>query len=98
MRRARAVIAVALALVALALMLAACGGGGDDEEATTSPAPTEAPSEGAAPPSPGALPPGIAECLEDKGVELESPADLHSAPPEVLQECFESLHQGGGSP
>lgn len=95
MRRPRAVISVALALVALTLILAACGG---DEEATTTPAPSEAPSGDATPPSPGALPPGIAECLADRGYELESPADLHSAPPQVLSACFDALHQGGGVP
>lgn len=94
MRRLRAPIAVVpLALVALALVLAACGG--DGEEPATSPAPSEAPSEGTAPSSPGALPPGIEECLAERGVELESPADLHSAPPQAVEACFESLHSGG---
>jgi hypothetical protein len=96
-RRPRAVIAVALVLVALALMLAACGGS-DDEEPTTSPAPSEAPSGEAAPPSPGALPPELLECFADKGYEIESPAEIHSAPPQVVQECFGALHQGGGAP
>jgi hypothetical protein len=96
-RRSRAVISVALALVALALMLAACGGG-DEEETTTSPAPSEAPSEGATPPSPGALPPELVECYADKGFDIESPADIHSAPPQVVEACFESLHRGGGAP
>ena len=98
MRRPRAVSAIALALVALALMLAACGGGDDDEEATTSPAPTEAPSEGAAPPSPGALPPELVECMADQGFDIESPTEIHSAPQQVVQECFGALHQGGGAP
>jgi len=93
-RRPRAVIAVALALVALALILAACGGG-DGEETTTGP-PSQAPS-GSTTPSPGALPPGIAECLADQGFEIE-PAELHSVPPQVLQACFQALHQGGGVP
>lgn len=97
MRRPRVVIAVALALAALALILAACGGG-DDEDPTTSPAPTEAPSGGATPPSPGALPPGIAECIADQGFDLESPDELHSVPEQVLQACFNALHQGGGVP
>jgi hypothetical protein len=96
-RRPRAVIAVALALVALALILAACGGD-DDEEATTSPAPSEAPSGGAEPPSPGALPPELVKCYAKRGYKIESPGDIHSAPPRVVQECFRALHQGGGSP
>jgi hypothetical protein len=96
MSRRRAVAALAVALVALALLLAACGG--DDEEPATSPPPAEAPGGGAAQPSLGALPPGIAECLADQGVVLESPDDLHSAPQEVLNACFNALHQGGGAP
>jgi len=96
-RRYRAVIAVTLALVALALLLAACGGG-DDDEASTNPSPTEAPSQGATPPSPSALPQALVECYADKGYKIASPADIHSAPPEVVQECFGALHQGGGTP
>jgi hypothetical protein len=95
-RRPRAVSAVALTLVALALTLAACGGG--DEGETTSPAPSEAPSDGATAPSAGALPQELVECYADKGYKIESPADIHSAPPQVVQECFAALHQGGGSP
>ena len=91
-----AVAVVAVVLVALVLLLAACGGG--DEEPATSPAPAEAPGGGAAPPSLGGLPPGIAECLADQGVVLESPDDLHSAPQDVLNACFNALHQGGGAP
>ena len=97
MRRPRAAYAVAPGLVALALALGACGDD-DDAEVTTTPAPTEAPSEGAAPPSPGALPPELFECFADKGYELSSPTEIHSAPPQVVQECFGALHQGGGAP
>jgi hypothetical protein len=96
-RRLRAVIAVGLALVALAVMLAACGGD-DDGDANTSPAPSEAPSETTAPPAPGGLPPELVECYADKGYRVQSPADIHSAPPEVVQKCFSSLHGGGGAP
>jgi hypothetical protein len=96
MRRPRAVIAVALALLALALVFAACGGE-DDEGTTTNRAPSEAPAGGAAPPGLGALPPGIAECLADQGYEIE-PSELHSVPRQVLQTCFNALHQGGGAP
>jgi hypothetical protein len=95
--RSGARIAVALALVALAFMLAACGGG-DDGKTNTSPAPSGAPSEGATTPGAGALPPQLVECYADKGYEIDSPTDIHSAPLEVVQECFGALHQGGGSP
>jgi hypothetical protein len=102
-RRPRVFIAVALVLVALALMLAACGGG-DEGETTTSPAPAAAPSDGAAPPGVASqLPPGIAECLADQGVDLEG-ADINeifhgdAVPPQVLNACFGALHQGGGVP
>jgi hypothetical protein len=96
-RRPRAVMAVALALVALALIFAACSGG-DDDEASTSPAPTGAPNGGATPPSPSALPPELLECFAENGYEIASPNELHSAPPQVVQECFGALHQGGGAP
>lgn len=95
MRRPRALIAVALALVATAFVLAACGGG--DEGPTTGPAPAEAPSGDATPPSPGALPPGIGECLADRGFDVE-PDELHSVPPQVLEACFDALHGGGAAP
>jgi hypothetical protein len=77
--------------MALGLTFAACGG--DDEETTTAPAPSvEAPSGGAAPSGLGALPPGFVECMAEQGYEIESSADIHSAPPEVLQACFGSSH------
>jgi hypothetical protein len=95
--RLRAVIAVALALVALSLMLAACSGD-DDGEASTSPAPSDAQNESTTPPSSGGLPPELLKCFADKGFQIESPAEIHSAPPEVVQECFGALHQGGGAP
>jgi hypothetical protein len=94
--RHRAVIAVALALVTIALVLAACSG--DDDEEATSPAPSEPPSGGSTPPRPSALPPELVQCFADKGFELESPTEIHSAPPQVVQECFGALHQGGGAP
>jgi hypothetical protein len=97
----RTAISVGLALVALIAIVAAAialaSGGGEAEEPATGPAPAEAPAEGVAPPGSGGLPPGIEECLAEQGVELSSPADLHAAPPETLQACFEALHQGGGS-
>jgi hypothetical protein len=96
-RRTRALIALAVALVALSIAIAACGGG-DDEETNTRPAPAETPGDGATPPSPGALPPELLQCFADKGYKIESPAQIHSAPPQVVQECFEILHEGGGAP
>ena len=94
--RIRRLLVISLAVVAFAL--AACGGGDEgDGDAATSPAPTGAPSGGdTTPPAPGALPPGLLDCLAEKGFEVESPADIHSAPPQVLQQCFQGLHQGGG--
>jgi ABC-type glycerol-3-phosphate transport system substrate-binding protein len=92
----------ALALVATVLLLAACGGGDDDESTTTTdsaPATTApAPSQGTPPPSGGQLPPQLVECFEDKGIEVDSVDEIHSAPPEVVQECFSALHGGGGPP
>lgn len=93
MRRLGAFLAVALALVALA----GCSGD-DDKEATTNPAPSEAPSGDATPPSPSGLPPELLECFADKGFDVRSPTEIHSAPPQVVQECFGALHQGGGAP
>jgi hypothetical protein len=104
MRRSRLLTVVALALFALTLGLSSCGGdnGGDDEGTTTTSPPPSAgfgpPSEGAAPPSASTLPPQLLECFADRGFEIESPAELHSAPPQVVQECFQALHQGGGVP
>jgi hypothetical protein len=86
-----------LALALVALSLTACGGD-DDEGTTTTPAPSEAPNGGATPPSAGGLPPGIAECIADQGLDLESPDELHSVPDGVLQACFQALHQGGAAP
>jgi|Tabmets5t2r1_1033131.scaffolds.fasta_scaffold159279_1 hypothetical protein len=90
----RAVGAVAFALVALTLLLGGCLGG-DDEDTTNSPAPAAAPDGDAAPPSPTGLPPELVECFADRGFDLKSPAEIHSAPPQVVQECFGALHQGG---
>jgi hypothetical protein len=93
MRRRGAVLAVALALVAPS----ACSDD-DDGDASTSPAAREAPNESAAPPSSGGLPPELLECFAENGFELQSPAEIHSAPPELVQECFSALHQGGAAP
>jgi hypothetical protein len=100
-KRPGAVTALALALVALVVTLAACGGDDEQNKEATPPA-SEAPrgdgGGSTAPPSPGALPPELPECFADKGYDVQSPAEIHSAPPQVVQECFGALHQGGGSP
>jgi hypothetical protein len=104
----RTAISVAVALVVLIAIvivgIAVAGGGGDDGESSTSPAPAAAPSDGAAPPDVASqLPPGVADCLADQGVDLEG-ADINeilhggAVPPQVLNACFQALHQGGGAP
>lgn len=104
MRRPRAVISVVLALVALALVLAACGGGADEgSDANATPPASGAPNprtpdQGAPPDAPAALPPEFLDCVAAEGFEVDaSGANLHSLPPQVLQTCFGSLH-GGGAP
>lgn len=96
-RRPRTVISVAVALVVvLAIVVGGLAIAGDDGEEATTGSPPPAPS-GSGAPSQGALPPGIAECLAERGFEIESPDELHSAAPqEVIDECFNALHQGGG--
>jgi hypothetical protein len=106
MKGPRTVIAVGLALVVLVAIvvgsIALAGGGDDEANKETSPPASEAPlGDGGgspAPPSPSALPPELLQCFADKGYAIESPAEIHSAPPEVVQECFGALHQGGGAP
>jgi hypothetical protein len=88
-------------VIALALTLAACGGDDDDDGATTTTAPSSGfapPSGGTPPPSAGTLPPTLVQCFADQGFELEDPTQIHSAPPQVVRQCFEALHQGGGAP
>jgi hypothetical protein len=100
-RRPSGLSALALALTALTLLLAACAGG-DDEENQANPPASEAPlgdgGGSTTPQSPGALPPELLECFADKGYEIDSPTRIHSAPPQVVEECFGALHQGGGAP
>lgn len=99
MRRLPLLPAIAV-VVALALVVGACRGGDDrDENARTSPPRSQAPDggEGGTPPaSPGQLPPEFVKCMAEKGFDVTSSADIHSAPPQVLQACFGALHQGGG--
>ena len=86
MRHVRVVSAAPPVLLALALTLAACGGGDD-----------EAPSRGTTSPSPGGLPPSLVECFADEGFDIESGDEIHSAPPQVVETCFNELHEGEGS-
>jgi hypothetical protein len=105
-RRKAISVAVALvAVIAIVVVGIAVAGGGGDEETSTSPAPAAAPSGGAPPADVASqLPPGIAECLADQGVDIPEGADLNellhggAVPPQVLAACFQALHQGGGAP
>lgn len=83
-------------LVAAAISMGACGGGDDDTaEESRSPSPTpSSPSPTLS--SPDQLPPAFVQCMADQGFSVTSSADVHSAPPEVLQLCFGTLHGGGG--
>jgi hypothetical protein len=103
-RRPRAVIAVPLALVVLVAIvlggIAVAGGG--DNETSTNPAPRDGVQSPTEPtPSPGdpsSLPPEFVRCMADQGFDVDTPDDIHAAPPQVLQTCFGALHQGGGPP
>jgi hypothetical protein len=93
-----AVSAALVVLVGIVLGGFALAGSGDDDTAAK-PAPrdaVEAPAETATPPSgAGELPPQFVQCMADQGYAIESPDDIHAAPPQVLQACFGSLHGGG---
>jgi hypothetical protein len=86
--RSRTIVAFAAGIVALTLLLAACGGG--DGEKT--------PAKATPPSASGSLPPAFLECMADQGFSIESSADIHLAPLEVLQVCFASLHEDSGTP
>jgi hypothetical protein len=81
-----------LIAVALGLPVAGCGGG--DDPKTTTPATTSPPSPQGPSPSAGQLPPAFTKCMRDRGYEITSPDQIHSAPLQVLQACFGELHQG----
>ena len=87
MNRSRALRAAIALQGALALTAAACGG--DDDDGT--------PSETTTPPNAGALPPDLFECFAGEGYAMESPDEIHTAPPEVVERCFNEFHEGGGS-
>jgi hypothetical protein len=93
MRRLRAVIAIALALIAVVVGLAALAGG-DGEDTTTGPASRRTTTDNATPPNaPGTLPPEFVDCMAEQGFDVDSPDEIHSAPPQALQACLGSLHQ-----
>lgn len=87
MRRCRATRLAPILLAALAVAGLACGGGDDGDT----------PSGTTSPPSPGALPPSLLECFADEGFDVESPDEIHTAPPQVVETCFNELHEGEGS-
>jgi hypothetical protein len=79
----------------------ACVGDDEENKEATPPASESPPrddSGSTTPPSPNALPPELLECFAERGYAIESPTEIHSAPPQVVQECFGVLHQGGGAP
>jgi hypothetical protein len=86
-----------IAAVVMGVAFAGCGG--DDEKATTTPAARDAVETPDAPASaPSGLPSEFVECMAAQGYEVTSSDDIHSAPTQILQMCFGSLHDGGGAP
>ena len=81
---------VVAAVLMIGLAAAGCGGGEDSPSAEPA-APSTAPNV-------SGLPPEFVACMADRGYAIESADDVHSAPQAVLQECFGSLHEGGGMP
>jgi hypothetical protein len=77
----------AIVALGMGLALSSCGGG--DEEAMR-PAPSVTPVA----PSESGLPPEFLQCMADNGYDVEQGGDIHSAPMELLQRCFGSLHDG----
>jgi hypothetical protein len=99
-KNARTLIAVSASLVVLAAIVLgglALAGSGDNAIDDGAPRdPVETPTETATPPSgAGGLPPQFVQCMADQGYAIESPDDIHTAPQQVLQACFGSLHGGG---
>ena len=110
MRRPKAVVSLAVALVLLVAVvvggIAIAGGSGGDEGTNATPAPSEAPGGSDTPPGLGAFPPQFIQCLTDQGVDIEDLEGLDpneifhggAVPPQVLNTCFGVLHGGGGAP
>jgi hypothetical protein len=94
MSRAVALAGGGIALIVLVVAVLVLGA--DDDGTSSTPLPSgdvEAPS--GSPPSAGdlgALPPGFVGCMAQQGYEIQSSADIHSAPPDVLQACFGAAH------
>jgi hypothetical protein len=85
----------ALLLVTLvALGIGGCGGNGDEAPRDRGDAPRE--TTGTTTSAPDSLPPEFVKCMAERGYEVESSAEVHSAPQEIVQACFEAVHQGGG--
>jgi hypothetical protein len=40
--------------------------------------------------------PEFVKCMAERGFDIATSAEIHSAPPDVLRVCFQSLHSGGG--
>jgi hypothetical protein len=78
----------------IGIALSSCGGDGEPETARPAPTDTpEPPNETAPAPSPpSGLPTEFLECMAEQGYDVEQGADIHSAPMELLQRCFGSLH------
>jgi hypothetical protein len=85
---------VTIGLLAIALVLSSCTGDDDDADRTpAAPDAAEGPNGGASPPADaGQLPPEFIRCMADRGYKVKSSADVQSAPPQVLQACFGSIH------
>jgi hypothetical protein len=85
---------ITIGVMAIGLVLSSCSSDEDDPKTTPAPpAGVEAPNEGAAPRGdPSQLPPEFVRCMAEQGYEVKSSGDIHSAPPQVLQACFGSIH------
>jgi hypothetical protein len=86
---------VPLLLALVALGIAGCGDGADaPRDRVEAPGATTSDTTSA----PESLPPQFVKCMADRGYEIKSSADIHSAPPKIVQACFEAAHQGGRAP
>jgi hypothetical protein len=85
---------ITIGVMVMGLAFASCSSDDDVPKPTLEPpAGVEAPKEGATPPGdPRQLPPEFIRCMAEQGYEVKSSEDIHSAPPQVLQACFGSIH------